>query len=269
MVIESALRTEAVDEAADILRRESTWQISSFEEALPTALQGGYASVVVVTRSWDSLLHETLAAASTAVPGAVSVLDTTHVQVHGRTVDWLTSALRSAVADAPFSAFVARFGPGTGMALACVARVRETIAELPPLVVPNGDIPEFDHPVDTLRFRRLVDLAIRGMAPPLDRVRDALGLSTAELGELFGVSRQAVEQWRARGVPPDRRAKVADLVAVVDLLDRKLKPGRLPLVARRPAAAFGGKSLIEHAAAGEHAELRASVERAFDWSTAA
>jgi len=60
-----------------------------------------------------------------------------------------------------------------------------------PLALPNSGLPRFSEPVDVLRYHRLVDLAIRGMAPPLERLQDALGLSTAELGEVFGVSRQA------------------------------------------------------------------------------
>jgi hypothetical protein len=86
---------------------------------------------------------------------------------------------------------------------------------------------------------------------------------------MFGVSRQAIEQWKTRGVPSDRRAKIADVVSVIDLLDRKLKTGRLPLVARRPAAAFGGRSLIELVADDGHELLKDSVEHAFDWSSTA
>jgi hypothetical protein len=155
------------------------------------------------------------------------------------------------------------------MAVACVAKVREAVTDLAPLASPRAGLPHFTQQVDVLRFYRLVGLAIRGMSPPLERLQNALGLSNAELGEMFGVSRQAIDQWKGRGIPSDRRGQVADLLGVVDLLDRKLKEGRLPLVARRPASVFGGRSLLEMAASDEHTQLRDAVERAFDWSTTA
>jgi len=264
-----ALLAEDPSDAAAIMRTAVTSSIARFEEALPTALGGGFAAVAVVTTTWDWLLEQTLLSASSALHGALEATNIEEIKLRGEAVDWLASSLRTAVAEAPFTRFVAAYGPGVGMAVACLAKVRETIAELPPLPLPNSGLPRFSQPVDVLRYHRLIDLVIRGMAPPLERLQDALGLSTAELGEVFGVSRQAIDQWRTRGIPPERRAKVADLLAVVDLLDRKLKPGRLPLVARRPAGAFGGRSLLEFAASDEQAELRGKVERAFDWSTAA
>lgn len=269
MALDEALEVGDPNDAAEILRAAVAVSIARFEDALPTALGGGFAAVAVLTRNWDSLLEEALRAATAVVPDAVQATDVREIRVHGEVIDWLPIALRTAVAEAPFSRFVGGFGAGLGMALACLAKVREAIVELPPLVPPRVGLPRFAHSVDVLRFHRLVELAIRGMAPPLERLQEALGLSTTELAQVFGVTRQAIEQWKTRGIPADRRSKVADLVAAVDLLDRKLKLGRLPLVARRPATAFGGRSLLELAASDEHAELREKVERAFDWSSAA
>ena len=39
----------------------------------------------------------------------------------------------------------------------------------------------------------------------LAEIEASFGLSKTELGRLFGVSRQAVDQWRVRGVPGDRQ----------------------------------------------------------------
>ena len=47
-------------------------------------------------------------------------------------------------------------------------------------------------------------------------------LSKSELGRLFGVTRQAIDGWRVGGVPADRQEKLASMLALADLLERKL-----------------------------------------------
>jgi hypothetical protein len=104
---------------------------------------------------------------------------------------------------------------------------------------------------------------------PLRRLLDAFELSKTEIGSLFGVRRQAVDHWLERGVPAQRQEKVQTLLAIVDLLERKLKPGRLPGVARRAAEAYGGKTMLELIAADRHGELLELVRQSFDWASAA
>jgi hypothetical protein len=94
-------------------------------------------------------------------------------------------------------------------------------------------------------------------------------LSKTELAGLFGVRRQAVDQWVARGVPAERQEKVATLDALIDVLDRKLKPGRLPGVARRPAEAYGGKTMLDLIREDRQREVLDLVHASFDWATAA
>jgi hypothetical protein len=60
-------------------------------------------------------------------------------------------------------------------------------------------------------------------------------------------------------------AQVAAVLAVVSIMSRRLKVGRLALVARRPAPAFGGRTLLE-AMRDDPAGALADVEAAFDWS---
>ena len=67
----------------------------------------------------------------------------------------------------------------------------------------------------------------------------------------------------------ERQEKVQTLVAIADLLERKLKPGRLAGVARRPADAYGGKTMLELIAADQHRELLELVRESFDWASAA
>ena len=88
----------------------------------------------------------------------------------------------------------------------------------------------------------------------LDRVLRLWGLSRTELGELFGVSRQAVSKWIRDGVPSDRVATVADVEAITDLLERYLKRDRIAAVLRRRADRLDGHSLLELVTAGRSAE---------------
>ncbi len=91
----------------------------------------------------------------------------------------------------------------------------------------------------------------------LERVMRLWMLSRAELGALFGVSRQAVSKWLRDGVPPDRAEQVADVEAVTDLLERYLKRERIPAVVRRRADRLGQSSLVELVSAGHsHEALR-------------
>jgi len=107
------------------------------------------------------------------------------------------------------------------------------------------------------------------VATLLDEIQAAFGLSKGELGTLFGVSRQAVDQWRARGVPGGRQEKAATIAATADLLSHQLKSERLPGIARRPADAYGGLTMLEMIERDHHRELLERVRDAFDWSATA
>ncbi len=100
----------------------------------------------------------------------------------------------------------------------------------------------------------------------LDPVAETFELSETDLGRLFGVSRQAVGQWRERGVPSSRMAKLATTAAICDLLRHRLKPERIPGIARRPARAYGGLSMLEMIESDRQDELQAEMRRSFDWA---
>ncbi|OLE35979.1 MAG: hypothetical protein AUG48_09115 [Actinobacteria bacterium 13_1_20CM_3_68_9] len=101
----------------------------------------------------------------------------------------------------------------------------------------------------------------------LDEIQASFALSKTELARLFGVSRQAVDQWRVRGVPGDRQEKAATVAATADLLSHQLKSERLPGIARRPARAYGGMTMLEMIERDRHGELLERVRAAFDWSS--
>ncbi len=108
------------------------------------------------------------------------------------------------------------------------------------------------------------ELESRAMGDQLRRVLRVWGLSAAETGRLFGVSRQAVAKWLAQGLPADRVEAVADLAAATDLLVHYLKADRIPATVRRPAERLGGGSLLDLVAAGRTRQVLAAVRAMFD-----
>lgn len=88
----------------------------------------------------------------------------------------------------------------------------------------------------------------------LARVMRHWRLSRTELGELFGISRQAVTKWLSEGVPAERAEAVADVAAITDALRHYIKQDRVPAVVRRRAPGLDGMSLMELVASGRSAD---------------
>ena len=103
----------------------------------------------------------------------------------------------------------------------------------------------------------------------LNPIAERFELSETELGRLFGVSRQAVGQWRERGVPSNRMAKVTTVAAIGDLLGHQLRAERIPGIARCPADAYGGLSMLDLIERDREDELLTSIRRSFDWASLA
>jgi hypothetical protein len=106
-------------------------------------------------------------------------------------------------------------------------------------------------------------------APMLVRISEVFGLSHTDLGRLFGVSRQAASQWIEEEPPAERLGKVLTVVQIADLLALNLIADRIPAVARTPADAYGGRTMLQMIAQDRHQELLASVRDSFDWSQTA
>ena len=102
----------------------------------------------------------------------------------------------------------------------------------------------------------------------LSTIDEPLALSKTELGRMFGVSRQAIDGWHRHGVPPARQAKAATVAALVDLLSHRLKNERIPGIARRPARAYGGLTMLEMIERDRHEDLLELTRRSFDWASA-
>jgi transcriptional regulator with XRE-family HTH domain len=244
------------------------------DRPLNRALHGQFAEVRVYVSAYQRFTDWLLERMHEARPdmvlhsrdGRMLVMDAKRVPSRAPVL-----ALLQASGDAPFSPWVDLYGPHDGLALNVVSQLRWYLPGAEPLVPPAGHSAAAHWDVDDLqlgRFLRYVRRALDQLTEgePLRGIMIALDINLTELGELFGVSRQAVAQWLEQGVPSDRQAKVATVAAICDLLERKLKTGRLPGVARRPAPAYGDRTMLQLIADDEHEWLLESVRESFDWS---
>ena len=264
-----ALRAESADECAKLLEDVSD-QFDTFREAIPHALRGEWPSIVVLVNRWRGLVDDVLESASDEAPDLVrkmddhfSILTASHV-LSVEPIDFLDHL----ISDVPFSSLITRFGQDVGVGVVAIDAVRRLLPGYPQLRVDaSSGWPNLPKGSDVARYRRLVDLALRSMQPPLARARELFDLNTGEVAELFSVTRQAVEQWERNGdVPTARREKLANLLSVGELLERKLSPGRLSLVARRRADVYGGLTMLDMVRTDRDGELRTLTEKSLDWS---
>jgi hypothetical protein len=249
--------------------------LASLGDPLERALRGSDPATREYVRGYRELTTCLLVNAHRIHQDLVVITDEGEVALvdgNGQPARAPIGALENGAAEAPFTPWVARYELADAVGLDLTSRVRVLLGDralnLP--ATANGWAPVGDD-LDAQRFIRRVRHFLNNPEArhPLHRIADAFGLSKTELAGLFGVRRQAVDQWLARGVPPDRQEKVATLDAVVDVLERKLKPGRLPGVARRPAAAYGGETMLDLIRQDRHRELLDLVHTSFDWATAA
>ena len=113
--------------------------------------------------------------------------------------------------------------------------------------------------------RRFVDEVDRQEAAGrLQRLTGRWQISKSVAAEIVGVSRQAFSKWVANGPPAGREGAIADLDAATELLERYLRPERIPAVIRRQAPALGGQSLLELARTGATDEVLSAVRTMFD-----
>lgn len=255
------LGSAAPDEVLAALRAVSGVDLQRLSTAVEDAISGIAPAAALYVESYRDLLDPMVELLARQRPelglsGEAAVLD-----------------LLWSATEAPFSGWVAERGLGEGVALRLVDRLRAFDAAATRLVEPASALPRWKlSAAQWLRFHSLVEAELRslsGSTADVSRLRELFELSFTELGELFGASRQAATKWLRDGLPPSRRAKAATVVAIGELLERKLRPGRLPAVARRPAAAYGDRSMLDRIAADEHEELLREVRESFDWAATA
>lgn len=268
--------------AANEVERHFPAEVRFLEETVRRASTGDPAGAREYVRHWRRLAHGLLALLHEQRPelvlrepdGRLVIVD-----VKGDHVETTLDRLLAVAAVAPYSGWVTRAGVGRGLALRLLAEIREEVPGSVPLVPKAGLCPHWVSGEALKTAVRLIERALgeeaendqppAGSAALLRRAMELFELDRTELAELFGVRRQAVEQWERRGVPAERRGKLATTVAVGELLQRRLRPGLLPGVARRTAPAYQGLTMLEMIRRDRHDELLENVRRSFDWATTA
>lgn len=247
-------------EAAVAAKKIAGGAVDEIEAALPGAIAGDRRQLVLYVSAVNLMTERLLAAAREARP-----------EITKKSPLWGRAMLQGGAINAPFSTWVGVMGPGKGVALAVVSLLRQTLPDTEPLELPSRRrLPDWDlDDRDAVRFYREVSYLLDKAEAPLERIGRTLDLNRTELAALFGVSRQAVERWEAQGVPSERQEKLSTIGAIVDLLEAQLKPDRIAGVARRPAPAYGDRSILEAIAAGEEELVLAELRDAFDWARTA
>jgi len=214
--------------------------VARIERSLPGALRGDQAACRDYADAWRTLVADLLEA---------------------------YDAHRSAVAVLERLAIVAPFhpdGPFRGLvsvASGIIAGMSATAARVAP-----ADLPP---PADLERFTRLVLADLAGAGSGLPHLMAAWELSVTDVARLFGVRRQAVQQWLDQGVPSARRSKLVTILGIADLLERNLLPERIAGIVRASSPADGGRSMLEAIAEDRHEELLERTRRSFDWAWSA
>ena len=255
-----------VDAAAPGTRRR-------LSASLRDALRGRPAAARRYVAVYRELLDALLAAAHEADPGVVLRDEAGDycVAYPGGCSPAPVELLRTFASDGPFSPWVQAHGLGAGVALDLLARTRALLPGAEALPLPSrASLPPHPGEGDALLcFTRLVAEAQEAEQSDLERIRAVFGLSITELGALFGVTRQAAGLWLAEGPPAARRAKAAIVAATADILAHRLKPARVPGIVRRPAAEYGGETMLGLIAAERHEWLLESVRSSFDYAATA
>jgi hypothetical protein len=281
-LISRLLTLKKPEAAADELERHFPSEIRSLEETVRRASTGDWPAAREYLMHFRRLaegllvlLHRQQPDLVLQGPGGQFLI----IDVKGDAVETTLDRLLAVAAVAPCSGWVTRAGLGRGIALRLLAEVREEVPGAIPLV-PKTGLGTHWAPGDAVRIAvRLIERAVAepserderpaGSAGLLKRAMELFELDRTELSALFGVRRQAVEQWERRGVPAERQAKLATMVAVGELLARRLRPGLLPGVARRTAPAYHERTMLEMIQNDRHDELLEDVRKSFDWATTA
>ena len=258
--------------------RLASAEIAALEHVVEIAVHGRRSAVRTYVRTYSSLIDRLIRTAHEARPNLVVEIESNHfaiIDAEGTPSRFSELLLRLGAIEAPFSPWVIGFGPGRGVALSLVSDFRTVLAGCEPLSIPKA-LAKLPHwTVDPVEFARFVRSVVeelhvdRTSAADLERVRRLFDLSNSELARLFGTSRQAATSWLINGVPSARLPKLHTVLNAGELLERKLKAGRIAAVARQRADAYGGMSMLEMISADRQEELLEDIRNSFDWAATA
>jgi hypothetical protein len=215
---------------------------AQLQGSLPDALSGDELAGRRYARAWHELVREICSDHPEAPPSAAEVLDHLALTAPFEPGGALRALVSVATAIIP------------GMQAPALPRTRRTVRPAS---------------LEYERFARTVLAELGGAEPGLGRLMGSWGLTVTDVATLFGVRRQAVQQWLRGGVPAARRPKLLVISEVADLLERNLLPERIPGVVRTPGPAYDDRSMLEMIATERHHELLESVRRSFDWAWSA
>jgi len=216
--------------------------VQELQQALPAALAGDEDAARRYARAWHQLVLQLVGSASRAPASAVEVLDRLSL-------------------TAPFDPL------GPIHALMSVASTiigdmdQRPAVRSSPVILPAS--------IDFDGFTRAVLDELAGAGSAIRSLLSAWQLSIAEAARLFGVTRQAMQQWLAGDVPPARLPKVLAVVRIADLLSRNVRPERIGGIVRSPVPGYAGATMLQLIAQDRHQELLDSVARSFDWAATA
>jgi hypothetical protein len=153
---------------------------------------------------------------------------------------------------------------GHGVLTVLVDRLRGCTAGIPPQCV--RAVEDIDVHLFDWFAKQVFDTVLeREQAAPLRRAMTILDLSSADIGELMHVQRQAVDKWLLAGPPADRASKIAAIAQIADILRHRLKQGLPAAVVRRPATGYEGRTMLQVIADDGHEWLLQSVRDSFDF----
>lgn len=238
--------------------------------------------LATASRAFANLIPDVVAVFDQVVPLIINGTDRTMMRRYFASVDAAThelSNLSSSGSEAfPSSTvlfqilrggsvelpWVAQSPDGIGVITALVEKWRGLVAGVPQEIV------QIQSHIEERQFNMLVKAhreftREQEQATPLRRVMATLNLSTTDIANLMGVTRQAVDKWLVVGPPKERLDKIGAMVEISEILGLRLREGLPAVVARRKADAYGGRTMLELIADDEHDWLLESIKNSFNF----
>ena len=100
----------------------------------------------------------------------------------------------------------------------------------------------------------------------LEEIRDAFGLTRAELADLLHRRAQSVAEWEVRGIPREKRASVERIVDLAHVFRSRVIASRIPEIVRTPDAWLGNRTILETLRADGVDPIYAYLGRLFSYS---